>query len=61
MINVSTPGNVAETILVINFVKLLFSRNYHNIKYMVSPHKLNRHIKNSVKHPRCSLFANIAS
>ena len=36
MINVSTPGNVAETILVIIFVMLLFSRNYHNIKYMVN-------------------------
>ena len=58
MINVSTPGNVAETILVITFVKLLFSRNYHNIKYIIS-HKLHRRIKNSVKHPRWSLFANI--
>ena len=57
MINVSTPGNVAETILVITFVKLLFSRNYHNIKYI--SHKLHRRIKNSVKHPRWSLFANI--
>ena len=33
-INVSTPGNVAETLLVITFVELLFSRNYHNMKYI---------------------------
>ena len=46
IINVSSPGNVVETILAITFVKLLFSRNYHNYK-------------NSVKHPRWSLFANI--
>ena len=59
MINVSTPGNLAETILVI-FVKLLFSRNYDNIKYIIS-HKLHRCIKNSVKHPRWSLFANIVN
>ena len=58
MIYVSTPGNVAETISVITFVKLLFSRNYHNIKHIIS-HKLHRRIKNSVKHPRWSLFANI--
>ena len=58
VINVSTPGNVAETILVIAFVKLLFSRNYHNIKNIIS-YKLDRRIKNSVKHPRWSLFANI--
>ena len=58
MINVSTPGKVAETILVIAFVKLLFSRNYHNIKNIIS-YKLDRRIKNSVKHPRWSLFANI--
>ena len=54
MINVSTPGNVAETILVITFVKLF--RNYHNIKYIIS-HKLHIRIKNSVKHPRWSFFA----
>ena len=58
--NVSTPGNVAETILIITFVKLLFFRNYHNIKYIIS-HKLHRCIKNSVKHPRWSLFANIVN
>ena len=58
MINVFTPGNVAETILVITFMKLLFSRNYHNIKYIIS-HKLHRCVKNSVKHPKWSLFANI--
>ena len=33
-INVSTPGNVAETLLVITFVELLFFRNYHNMKYI---------------------------
>ena len=58
VINVSTPGNVADTILVITFMKLSFPRNYHNIKYIIS-HKLHRRIKNSVKHPRGSLFANI--
>ena len=60
MINVSTPGNVAETILIITFVKLLFFRNWQSIKYII-PHKLHRRITNSVKHPRWRLFANIVS
>ena len=60
LINVSTPGKVAETILIITFVKLLFFRNRHNIKYII-PHKFHRRITNSVTHPRWSLFANIVS
>ena len=60
LINASTPGKVAEIILAITFVKLPLFRNYHSIKYMIS-HKLHRPIKNSVKHPRWSVFAKIVS
>ena len=54
------PGNIAETILIVTFVKLLFFRNYHGIKYIIS-HKLQRCIKNSVEDPRWSFFPNIVS
>ena len=60
LINASCPGNVTETILtVITSVKLVFFRNYHNIKYIKS-HKLHRCLKNSVKHPKWS-FAKLVN
>ena len=58
--NISTLGDIAETMLVITFVTLLFFRNNLSIKYMIS-HKLHRRTRTSDKHTRWSLFTKIVS
>ena len=51
LMSLATPGYVAKTILIIIFVKLVFFRRLHSLKYIIS-HKLHTCHKNFVKHPR---------